>query len=166
MVNKEKILLNDRHRRSPLRSFQRKEQRDSLMPQIKLISSIYPPPPPKKTSFPFHTPYSLFVGVGPSFGFGGLDTIVARQVAREDHSAAKARPPSSKQVQKRKTIALAPIPPTPTLITPPSIGIGTTSPQGENTQGPSPVDYGLKLEADFRQRWYSRCKKAPYRKPA
>ncbi len=78
-----------------------------------------------------------------------MDVIAARQVAMENHLATKARAPSSKQVQRRKIVVLVPIPPTPMLITLPSTGIGTTSPRGEDTQGPLPVDYGLELEANF-----------------
>jgi hypothetical protein len=91
----------------------------------------------------------LSADVNLGVSFGGLDVITVRQVAREDLSVAKARAPRSKNNQKRKPVVLVRAPPTPTLITPPSNGIGTTSPPGEDIQGPLPVDYGLKLEAEF-----------------
>ncbi len=36
-----------------------------------------------------------------------------------------------------------------TLITQPGSGTGATSPDGEATQGPLPIDYNLKIEVDF-----------------
>jgi hypothetical protein len=42
------------------------------------------------------------VNAGSGFGFGGLDTVVASQVAREDLSTTKAKAPSSKHVQKKR----------------------------------------------------------------
>jgi hypothetical protein len=80
---------------------------------------------------------------------GGLDTIAARQVAREDLPTTKARTPSLKNIQRRKPIAFVRAPPIPTLVTPLGNGLGTISPSRENIQGPSPIDYGLKLKAEF-----------------
>jgi len=70
-------------------------------------------------------------------------------VAREDLSAAKMEAPNSKNAQRRKPTTITQVPPTPTLITPPGNGTKTTPPTGEVTQGPSLVDYGMELKADF-----------------
>jgi len=78
-----------------------------------------------------------------------LGAIAARQVAREDLSTAKAKEPNERSVIRKKPTISATAPPNPTLITHPSNGPGTTSFAGEDTQGPSPVDYSLELEADF-----------------
>jgi hypothetical protein len=90
----------------------------------------------------------VFASVG--FGFGGLDVVSTSQVARENHSTAKARTPSLKHQQKRKmAAAFTPTPSTLPLITPPGNGTGTACPPGEKHQGPSPVDYDLELDAEF-----------------
>jgi len=70
-------------------------------------------------------------------------------VAQEDLLATKTETPNSKNVQRRKPATIMQVPPTPTLITPPSNGTGSTPPTGEVTQGPSPLDYGLELKAVF-----------------
>jgi hypothetical protein len=103
----------------------------------------------QRTFLSFRTSNLLFTNVGLGIDLGGLDTIAARQVAREDIPATKARARSSKNIQRRKPVALVRAPPIPTLITPPGNGSGTISPSGEDIQGPSPIDYGLKLEEKF-----------------
>jgi hypothetical protein len=54
-------------------------------------------------STPPRTSNLLFVNAGSSFGFVGLDTVVAGQVACEDLSTTKAKAPSSKHAQKIRT---------------------------------------------------------------
>jgi hypothetical protein len=39
--------------------------------------------------------------------------------------------------------------PSPPLEALPSNGTGASSPSGEDTQGPSPIDYSLEIEVDF-----------------
>jgi hypothetical protein len=78
-----------------------------------------------------------------------LDAIAAGEVVQEDHSAAKAKASSLKHTQRRKPTTPASAPSTPPLIAPPGNGIGSAPPLGEESQGPSRVDYELKLEADF-----------------
>jgi hypothetical protein len=104
---------------------------------------------PPQTSLSFRTLDPLFANAGLGFGFGGLDAIAARQVARENHSVAKAKVPCSKHGQKRKPVPLVPAPSTLALIMPPGNGTKTLSPLGENFQGPSLVDYELELKAKF-----------------
>jgi len=64
----------------------------------------------------------------------------ARPAIRDDASTKRSKDPS--------TPTTAP-PTNPTLIVHPGSGSGRTSPVGEETQGPLPVDYSLELEADF-----------------
>jgi hypothetical protein len=104
---------------------------------------------PLLTSPPTCTANLSATSIGSRFGLRGLDAIAVRQVAREDHSAAKAKLSSSKHTQRRKPTTLASTPSTPPLIVPPSNGIGSGPPSGKEPQGPSPVDYELKLKADF-----------------
>ncbi len=54
------------------------------------------------TLLPIRTTYLSTSSVGPGFGLVDLDTIAARQVAQEDHLAAKAKVSSSKHTQRRK----------------------------------------------------------------
>jgi hypothetical protein len=51
-----------------------------------------------------------------------------------------------------------------TLIVQPSSGTGVISPDGEASQGPSPVDYNLEIEQIFQRFWCSQCKKTRPRK--
>jgi hypothetical protein len=74
-------------------------------------------------------------------------------MAREDSSATRGKDPNEKNERrtsrkKPSTPTTAP-PPNPTLIVHPGSGPGRTSPTGEETQGPSLVDYSLELEAEF-----------------
>ncbi len=74
-------------------------------------------------------------------------------MAREDTSAARAKDPNKKNdrrtlKKKPSTPATAP-PPNPTLIVHLGSRPGRTYPTREETQGPSPVDYSLELEAEF-----------------
>jgi len=105
--------------------------------------------PSQRTFLSFRTSNPLFTNVSLGVDLGGLDTIAARQVTREDLPTAKARAPSSKTIQRRKPVAFVRAPPIPTLVTPPSNGLGTISPSGGDIQGPSPIDYGLKLKVEF-----------------
>jgi hypothetical protein len=73
----------------------------------------------------------------------------ARQVLREDSSAAKANELSARSDSREKSSTPTKTPPNPTLITRPGSGPGTTFPTGEETQGPSPVDYSSEIKAEF-----------------
>jgi hypothetical protein len=90
----------------------------------------------------------LAISIGPGFGLGDVDAITTGQVA-QDHSTAKAKASSSKFTQRRQLTTPALAPSTPPLIAPTGNGTGSTPPSGEEPQGLSPVDYELKLEADF-----------------
>lgn len=54
--------------------------------------------PSQRTFLSFGTSDPLSANIGLGVGLGALDAIAARQVAREDLLAAKARAPSSKNV--------------------------------------------------------------------
>lgn len=60
---------------------------------IKVSPQIHPSP---------RTSNLLFVNAGSGFGFGGLDIVVAGQVAREDLPTTKAKAPSSKHVHEKR----------------------------------------------------------------
>jgi hypothetical protein len=104
---------------------------------------------PLFTSLPTHITYLLAISIGSRFGLGGLDAIVAGQVAREDHSATKVKASSSKHMQRRKPTTPALAPSTPPLIAYPGNGTRSAPSSDEEPQKPSHVDYELELEVDF-----------------
>ncbi len=89
------------------------------------------------------------ISVGPGFDLGGLDAMATRQVAREDHSTAKAKASSSKHTQRRKPTIPSSAPSTPLLIAPLGNGTRSVPSLNEKPQGPLQVDYELKLEVNF-----------------
>jgi hypothetical protein len=91
--------------------------------------------------------FSAIVGQGSSSESVGA--TVTRQVAREDLSAAKAKERNKRSAIRRKSTTPTMAHPNPILITHPGSGPGTTTSTGVDTQGPSPVDYNLELEAEF-----------------
>ncbi len=112
-------------------------------PQVSSFQSLIPPRPSES--------FSACAGQGLEEEIRGA--IAARPTTRGDASTERSKDPSKKTFRKtpRKnpsTSATAP-PTNPTLIVHPGNGPGRTSPAGEETQGPSPVDYSLELEADF-----------------
>lgn len=68
-------------------------------------------------------------------------------------SAESLKDPKKKSIRKasRKNLSTpgTALPTNPTLIVHPGSRSGKTSPPGEETQGPSPVDYSIELEANF-----------------
>ncbi|KAH9542659.1 hypothetical protein CY35_13G019100 [Sphagnum magellanicum] len=72
-----------------------------------------------------------------------------RQPEREDLSAARAKVPRKRGTQCKDSISLVKTPSLHTLIAQPGSGSGAAPPDGEASQGPSPVDYNLEIEADF-----------------
>ncbi len=91
--------------------------------------------------------------VGQRLDQGNRGATATRQVAREDSSAARAKDPNEKNDtraprMKPSTPTTAP-PPNPTLIMHPGSRPGRTSRTKKETQGPSPVDYSLEIEAEF-----------------
>jgi len=84
---------------------------------------------------------------------GNRGAITARQVAKEDTLAARAKDPNEKNdrrtLRKKPSTPTTAPPPNPTLIVHLGSRLRRTSPTGEETQGPSPVDYSLELEAEF-----------------
>jgi len=101
---------------------------------------------------------SLFTFARQRSDQGALGTAVARQVAKEDTSAARAKDPNEKNdrsTSRRKlnTPTMAP-PPNPTLIAHPSNELGRNSPTGEDTQGPLPMDYiAWSLRRNSKRKW-------------
>jgi hypothetical protein len=79
--------------------------------------------------------------------------IAARLATRNDESAERSKDPNEKMHRKasRKnpsTPTTAP-PANPTLNMHPGNGSRRTSPTGEETQGPSPMDYIIEIVAEF-----------------
>jgi hypothetical protein len=79
--------------------------------------------------------------------------IAARPAVREVAPIERLKDPNEKtpiRTPRKIPSTSATAPPTnSTLIVHPGSRLGRTSPAGEETQGPSPVDYNLELEADF-----------------
>ncbi len=71
------------------------------------------------------------------------------QATRGGLSYAKATTSGVKNAQRRNLALTEEIPPPPSLIGNPGSGSKAPSPSGEATQGPSPVDYSLEIEAIF-----------------
>ncbi len=109
------------------------------------LTQVYP----KNTSPLLRIPEFFSAIIGQGLGSENLGAAATRQVAREDLSAAKAKEPNERSAIRRKSTTPTTTPPNPILITHPSSGPGTTSPTRGDTQGPSPVDYSLELEAEF-----------------
>jgi len=109
-------------------------------------------PPSQSLSLP-RLSESISVFVGGKLDQGNRGAIATRQVARENTSATRMRVPSEKierRTSRRKPSIHTTIPPSnPTLIVQLGNGPGRTSPTKEETQGPSPVDYSVELEAEF-----------------
>jgi len=81
-----------------------------------------------------------------------LGVTAARQVAREDISAARAKDPNERNdrsTSRRKPTTPTTVHPNSTLIAHPGSGQGKTSPVGQDIQGSLPVDYSLELEVEF-----------------
>jgi len=76
-------------------------------------------------------------------------TVAARQSEREDLSAARAKAPKKRGAQRKDLISSMTTPSLHTLITQPGNGSGAAPPDGEASQGPSPIDYNLEIEVDF-----------------
>jgi hypothetical protein len=103
----------------------------------------------KKTSpFPFCSYFSSEdVKKGPGAKVPSVEA--AKQVAREDLSVAKAKAPSARNSQRRKTAPALNDLPSPFLIALPGNESRATPPTGEVIQGPSLVDYNMEIAADF-----------------
>jgi hypothetical protein len=75
--------------------------------------------------------------------------VAAKQSEREDLFAARAKAPRKRGTQRKDLISSVKTPSLHTLIAQPGSGSGVAPPEGEASQGPSPIDYNLKIEADF-----------------
>jgi hypothetical protein len=73
----------------------------------------------------------------------------ARQLEREDLFVARAKEPRKRGTQRKDSISSVKTPSLHTLIAQPGSRSGVAPPDGQASQGPSPVDYYLKIEADF-----------------
>ncbi len=78
-----------------------------------------------------------------------LNVEAAKLTAREDLSHARAPASGARTTQKRQAAPAVREPPPPSLNAHPRNGPGAPSLLGEGTQGPSPIDYNLEIEADF-----------------
>jgi hypothetical protein len=117
-------------------------------------SKSSPPQVLSSQSLPLlHISESVFAFVWEKLDQGNRGAIAARQVAREDTLATRVKDPSEKKDRstsgKKPSIHTTVPPSNLTLIVHPGSGPGRTSPAGEETQGPSPVDYNLELEVEF-----------------
>ncbi|CAM6028211.1 unnamed protein product [Sphagnum balticum] len=75
--------------------------------------------------------------------------VAARQEVREDSSVARAKEPSKRSDSKEKSNTPTKTPPNPALIAHPGSRPGISSTKGEESQGPSLVDYSLEIIAEF-----------------
>jgi hypothetical protein len=82
----------------------------------------------------------------------------AKQSEREDLSAARAKAPRKRGTQRKDSISSVKTPSLHTLIAQPGSGSSAAPPDGEASQGPSPVDYNLKIEANFPKELVSRMR--------
>jgi hypothetical protein len=110
------------------------------IPNVKILPQLHPSP---------RTPKFISADASSGIGFGGLEAAVVSQVVHEDLTTTKAKAPSLKQAQKRRTIASTHVTTISPLNTPLSNESRLTSLSGEGPQGPSPMDNDLKLDADF-----------------
>jgi len=85
---------------------------------------------PKNTSPLRHIPELFSVIVGQGSGLENSGTAAARQVAREDLSATRAKEPNKRSAIRRKSTTPTTAPPNSILITHPGSGLRTTSPTG------------------------------------
>jgi hypothetical protein len=112
-------------------------------PQVSSSQSLFPPR--------FSESFSAYAGQGLEQKIRGA--IAARPTKRDEALADRSKDPSEKSSKRtpRKDLSTSTTtPPTnPTLIVHSSSGLGRTSPVGEETQGPSLVDYIIELKADF-----------------
>jgi len=79
------------------------------------------------------------------------ETTTARQMERNDLSAARAKAPKERNSQQKASGNSVTIPPPPSLIVQPGSGTGVASLEGEAAQGPSPspIDYSVEVEVDL-----------------
>jgi hypothetical protein len=116
----------------------------SSIPRTHQVPPIGISPLPRKSDFS-----SAPAGLGRSSE--GSETTAARQTERIDLSAARAKAPKARSSQRRNLNNSGITPSPHSLIEQPGIGTGAASPEGETAQGPSPspIDFGLEVEADF-----------------
>jgi hypothetical protein len=100
------------------------------------------PPPPDKSDLS-----SASAGLGRSSETS--EAAAARQSEKEDLSAARAKAPRMRGTQRKNSISSVTTPSLQTLIAQPGSGTGAAFPDGEASQGPSPVNYNLEIEANF-----------------
>ncbi len=106
--------------------------------------------PPKGVSPPPRKSDSSSVSAGLGRGSKSSEiAVVTRQSEREDLFAARAKVPRKRGTQRKDSISSVKTPSLHTLIAQPGSESGVAPPDGEAPQGPSPVDYNLKIEADF-----------------
>jgi len=114
-------------------------------------SSSQPKVPPKN-SFPLPRISELFfVVVGQGTSSENLGAAAERLVAREVPSVAKESDLSTRTDLRRRSVTSSHTPPNPVLITHPRKGPGTIAPTRADPQGSSPIDFSLKIEAEFPQ---------------
>ncbi len=119
-------------------------------PESSGVLRIHKVPPKGDSSLPHKSDFS-FVPTGLRRSSEGSETAAPRQTERNNLSAARAKAPKTRNLQ-RKNSSNSVITPLPhSLIVQPGTGTGAAFPEGEAAQGPSPlpIDYSLEVEADF-----------------
>jgi len=89
--------------------------------------------------------------VGQGTSSENLGAAAERLVAREVPSVAKESDLSTRTDLRRRSVTSSHTPPNPVLITHPRKGPGTIAPTRADPQGSSPIDFSLKIEAEFPQ---------------
>ncbi|CAK9208953.1 unnamed protein product [Sphagnum troendelagicum] len=108
--------------------------------------------PPKILSTPFSFVNSFQIASGKGGVSGTLSNDAGRLVASEKLPAIEEKKNSEESSDRGKgSNTNKNATPSPALITHASKGPGKNAPQGAELQGPSPVDHGLEIEAEFPQ---------------
>jgi len=107
-------------------------------------------PPKGASSHPRKSELSS-VSVGPGRNLEDSETTATRQTERNDLSAARAKAPKERNLQRKISGISTTTPSPPSLIVQPGSRTGAASPEGEVAQGPSPspIDYSAEVEVDF-----------------
>ncbi len=105
-------------------------------------------PPKGNSSHPRKSEFNS-VPVGNGRSSEGPDIAAARQAERIDLSAARAKAPKVRNSLRKNSTSSVNAPFPQSLIAQPGSGTGADPPEGETAQGPSPIDYGLEIKADF-----------------
>jgi hypothetical protein len=105
--------------------------------------------PPKGVSSLPHKSDLSFASAGLGRSSETSEAAAARQLEKEDLSPARAKAQRMRGMQRKNSISLVTTPSLQTLIAQPGSEISVAFPDGEASQGPSPIDYNLEIEVNF-----------------